>query len=268
MAELALADISLWYERHGPIDRGARRVLMFNGSGATIEGSKALIDKLAEQFDVLVHDQRCLGRTGIPATQPSMADYAADALALVDHVGWERFAVIGISFGGMVAQEFAVTHPDRVERLALLCTSPGGDGGASYPLHTLAGMDPEERARISLTNLDTRYDEAFLADHPFDQLIVDGMRQRAATVKSEQQVRGEAMQLEARRHHDVWDRLPAITCPTLIACGDFDGIAPPANSKAIHTRISGSELRHYAGGHLFMYQDRRAFPDIFGFLSA
>ena len=267
MALLELSDLTLWYERFGAIDE-APRLLVFNGSGATIEGSKPLIDQLAKHFDVLVHDQRCLGRTGLPPTQPVMADYAADALALVDHVGWDTFAVFGISFGGMVAQEFAVRHAARIRRLALLCTSPGGAGGSSYPLHTLADLPAEERAAISLRNLDTRYDEAFLADHPFDRMIVDGMRARAAEVKSEEQLRGERMQLEARRHHDVWDRLGAITCPTLVTCGDYDGTAPPANSEAIHARVPGSELRRYEGGHLFVYQDRRALPDIVSFLAA
>ena len=57
-----------------------------------------------------------------------MAQYAADAAALLDHVGWDRCAVVGVSFGGMVAQEFAVTCPERITRLALVCTSPGGAG--------------------------------------------------------------------------------------------------------------------------------------------
>ena len=82
----------------------------------------------AKRFDVVAHDQRGLGRTEIPPTPYTMADYAADAMALVDHVGWDRCRVVGISFGGMVAQEIAVTWPERVERLALLCTSPGGAG--------------------------------------------------------------------------------------------------------------------------------------------
>ncbi len=67
-----------------------------------------------------------------------MADYASEATVLLDHLGWSTRRVIGVSFAGMVAQEFAVTWPERLERLALVCTSPGGAGRASYPLHELA----------------------------------------------------------------------------------------------------------------------------------
>lgn len=260
---LSLPDLDLWYERHGE----GRPILLCNGSGATIATTMPLVQMLARHGEVLVHDQRCLGRTGLPAAQPTMADYAADAIALLDHVGWQTAAVFGISFGGMVAQELAVTVPDRIERLALLCTSPGGAGGSSYPLHELAGMDPDERARVSLHNLDTRFDAAWLADHPADRAIVDLMSARRAEPVDPDRARGEAMQLEARRHHDVWDRLDRITCPTLVQCGEFDGLAPPANSAAIHSRIAGSELRSYQGGHLFLYQDPAAAADMATFLA-
>ncbi len=266
MTELHLDDLTLWYERLG--EPTAPRLLVFNGSGATIEGSRPLLDRLARSFQVLVHDQRCLGRTSVPDEQPTMVDYASDAAVLLDHVGWERTAVFGISFGGMVAQEFAVTHPGRITRLALLCTSAGGPGGSSYPLHTLADLEADERERVSVQIVDTRYDDAFLASSPLDRAIVDTMRRRPAAAKSAEQLRGEVMQLEARRHHDVWDRLPRITCPTLVACGAVDGSAPPGNSEAIASRIPGAELRTYEGGHLFVYQDRRAFPDIESFLAA
>jgi pimeloyl-ACP methyl ester carboxylesterase len=73
-----------------------------------------------------------------------MADYAADVLALADHVGWSSFRVFSISFGGMIALELAVTNPERVERLALLSTSSGGAGGASYPLHELPPVTTPE----------------------------------------------------------------------------------------------------------------------------
>jgi 3-oxoadipate enol-lactonase len=64
----------------------------------------------------------------------------------------------------------------------------------------------------------------------------------------------------------VFDRLPAITCPTLVACGRYDGIAPPENAKAIAGQIPGADLREYEGGHAFFVQDPAAIPDVIGFL--
>ena len=122
------------------------RLLFLNGSGSSIATSELLIKLFTNDFEVVVHDQRGLGESEIPPGPYTMADYAADAAALLDHVGWEQTRVVGVSFGGMVAQELAVTWPERVERLALLCTSPGGAGGASYPLHELAPLSEKERA--------------------------------------------------------------------------------------------------------------------------
>ena len=246
------------------------RLLVFNGSGTTIESSRFMLEQLARRFTVLVHDQRGLGQTTVPESA-TMADYAADGAALLDHVGWETCAVYGISFGGMVAQEFAVTWPHRVVRLALLCTSSGGAGGSSFPLHTMAALPPGERRRQSRLNLDTRFTSEWLAQHPDTLRMVEGIEAAndAATLdKSAEQLRGERVQLMARSHHDVFDRLPRITCPTLIACGRYDGIAPLANSEAIHAQIATSRIEHYEGGHLFMYQDRRAWSDIVEFLAS
>ncbi|MEX0847115.1 MAG: alpha/beta hydrolase [Ilumatobacteraceae bacterium] len=264
MTILSLPDLDLFYERHG----AGPRVLLCNGSGATIATTGPLVQLLAQQCEVLVHDQRGLGRTGVPATQATMADYASDAVALLDHVGWDTAAVFGISFGGMVAQELAVTVPDRIERLALLCTSAGGAGGSSFPLHQLAAMDPVERARVAMHNLDTRFDSEWLADHPSDRALLEAMSARRNQPVDAEQARGEAMQLEARRHHDVWDRLHRITCPTLVQCGEYDGLAPVSNSEAICSRILGAELRTYQGGHLFVSQDRAAAGDVLAFLCA
>jgi 3-oxoadipate enol-lactonase len=264
MATARLNGIDTYYELHG----SGPRLLLLNGSGGTIAGAKPMIDKLAQQFEVLIHDQRCLGRTTVTESTPTMADYAADAAALLDHVGWTTARVFGISFGGMVAQELAVTWPQGVERLVLLCTSPGGAGGSSFPLHTVASLPAAEQERLRLHLADSRYTPEFLAEHPFDQMLVDFAAAGRALPKGAEQLRGEAMQLEARSHHDVWDRLGAIVCPTLVASGEFDALAPPANSEAISSRIAGSDLRRYQGGHAFVWQDRQAWPDMLGFLAA
>lgn len=243
--------------------RGSGQPLLFlNGSGSTIEAVSLLVDFFAKSFTVGIHDQRGLGKTSIPEGPYSMAQYAADAIALADHLGWKSFNVLGISFGGMVAQELAVTYPDRVTRMALCCTSPGGDGGSSYPLHELASLDPEVRAEVSLGLSDTRFNDQWFLDHPEDEMY----RRPVVVTGDTEKSRGDLLQLEARRYHDVWNRLPNVTSEVLIASGTFDGIAPPDNGRAIASQIASSEYREYNGGHMFFIQDRSALKEIVEFL--
>jgi 3-oxoadipate enol-lactonase len=257
--------ITIYYERGG----SGPPLLFCNGSGATVASTRPIRAPFRAQFDLAVHDQRGLGRTTVADGPYTMADYAADAMAVVDALGWDTCRLVGLSFGGMVAQEVAVMWPERVERLALLCTSPGGTGGASYPLHELAAAPVEQRTEQRLTLLDTRFTPEWFANpaHRVDRAVRDQLLRRAAVARSDAQLRGEAAQLEARSHHDVTDRLGRITCPTLVASGEFDGIAPAANGKAIADRVPDAELRTYAGGHLFFYQDPRAYPEIVDFLA-
>ena len=79
---------------------------------------------------------------------------------------------------------------------------------------------------------------------------------------------GERHQLQARSHHDVWDRLPQLALPVLIAAGRFDGIALPANQEALARQIEGADLRWFDGGHAFFLQDRTALPAIADWLAA
>jgi 3-oxoadipate enol-lactonase len=169
----------------------------------------------------------------------------------------------------MVAQELALRHPERVERLVLCCTSSGGAGAPSYPLHELEELPEEERLRRSLALSDTRRHADWQRDHP-DELaaLLDFMRADAAVGADDPDLAtGRAAQLDARRHHDTFDRLPAITAPTLVCAGRHDGIAPPSNSEAIVSRIPDARLELFEGGHLFLLQDRRAWSVIVEFLT-
>ena len=253
MPTVAANGIEIYYELRG----SGPRLLFFNGSGATLVETGMLIDPYSARFEVLAFDQRGLGQTTIPPGPYEMADYAADAAALLDAVGWERCRVVGTSFGGMVAQEFAITWPERVERLALVCTSPGGTH-SSYPLHELTSLPPEQAAVVGATILDTRFTPEWLAEHDDDRALVELIATRRGSASSDETRRGERAQLDARSRHDVVDRLGAITCPTLVAVGRYDGIAPPENSTVIADGIPDSRLQTYEGGHLFMMQDPRA----------
>ena len=254
--------VDLAYELAG----SGPRLLILNGSGMTMDSGRALLDLFAEGVTHLAFDQRGLGASGPAPGTYGMATCAADAIGLLDTVGWDTARVVGVSFGGMVAQELAVTVPDRIERLALLCTSPGGAGGSSYPLHELEALEPDDRVADRRTLLDDRFDADWLHAHPADRAFVELMDRRDDDDPAA--AAGRRAQLEARREHDVWDRLGAITCPTFVAGGRFDPIAPLANSMAIASRIPGAQLRAYDGGHAFFVQDRSALPDLRAFLAA
>jgi 3-oxoadipate enol-lactonase len=221
----------------------------------------------ARGFDLLAYDQRGLGRSSKPDVPYSMAQYADDAAALLDHVGWPTARVIGVSFGGMVAKELALRHPERVERLVLACTSPGGAGGSSFPFHEIEHLQGEARARHLIPVSDTRRDATWAAANPdlYAQFVAMGSVDPYADEPGHRE--GARRQLEARAKHDTWERLDRIACPTLIAAGRHDGIALPETQENMAARIAGAQLRFFEGGHLFMLQDREANRAIIEFLN-
>ena len=196
-----------------------------------------------------------------------MADYADDAAALLDAVGWERVRVVGVSFGGMVSLELVLRHPDRVTKLALCCTSPGGEGGSSYPHHTLQILSADERARVMVSISDTRCNAGWAADNPgkLEELIRKFTDDPFAEEPGYQI--GISRLLEARSQHDTWERLAQIGCPVLICGGWYDGIALPSSQEHMVGRIPGATLRMFEGGHLFLWEDSSAFAEIVRFLA-
>lgn len=263
MPSVAANGIEIYYERHG----AGPRLLFFNGSGATIAQAGMLFAPYVDHFEVLVADLRGLGQTSIPPGPYEMADYAADAAAYLDVVGWDHCRVVGTSFGGMVALEFAVTWPERVERLALVCTSPGG-AYASAPLPDFTAPSADVDPSTDLTLFDTRFTPEWLASHDDDRAIAELLGQRGGVPTTDEIRRGQLEQLGARSRHDCVERLSAITCPTFVASGRYDGIAPPVNGEAIADRVARAELHLYEGGHLFFAQDSSALPEVIAFLAA
>jgi 3-oxoadipate enol-lactonase len=264
MPTAKLPTIELYYERAG----AGPPLLFISGTGGDLRVKPNVLDgPLPKAFDLLAYDQRGLGRSAKPDIDYSMADYGDDAAALMDSLGWASAKVVGVSFGGMVAQELVLRHPAKVERLVLACTSPGGAGGASYPFHEIQHLAGEARARHLIPISDTRRDEAWAAAHP--EQYADFVAMGAADPYAGEPGRemGARRQLEARALHDTWDRLSQIDCPVLIAAGRYDGIALPETQTRMAGRIPGAELRFFEGGHLFMLQDRTALPAMIEFLN-
>jgi 3-oxoadipate enol-lactonase len=255
----------MYYELRGT----GPRLLGISGTGGDLRRFPTVFELLpAQNFEILAYDQRGLGRTSCPDIPYTMADYADDADALLEALGWERCLVAGFSFGGMVAQELALRHPQRVERLVLASTSSGGAGGASFPLHEVTALPLEEYIRRVISLSDTRRDAAWQAAHPeqfqalFEQILA-GLRVGADEPGRQT---GARRQLEARARHDTYGRLPALRMPVYICGGRYDGIATPAGMEAMGKQIPGSRLQLFEGGHLFFIQDPRAVERIGAFL--
>lgn len=258
-------DIRMCYEIRGE----GPRLLYITGTGRDMRQKPSAFDMpVARHFQILTYDQRGLGQSDKPDVPYSMADYGEDAAALLDAVGWEHCAVVGISFGGMVAQELACRHPQRVSRLVLGCTSSGGAGGSSYPLHEFEALPPLQAIMRHLEVSDLRRTPGWKAAHPqaWEALVDAAVQRKAVGGDDPARAMGAHRQLQARIGHDTWDRLPALTMPVLVCGGRHDGIASPANVEALAGRIPGAQLALFEGGHQFHTEDPLAWPRMIAFL--
>ena len=266
MPHIDIGPIELYYEIRG---RGPR-LLYISGTGGDLRRHPSIFDSpLAEHFEILAYDQRGLGQSSRPDVDYTMADYATDANELLRCLGWETCAVFGVSFGGMVAQEFALRFSQRISRLALACTSAGGAGGKSYPLENLAHLSAREWARTLLSLSDTRRDVTWqTANAALFESLIEQMHE-AVLIGADEPGRemGARRQIEARMRHDTYARLPQLELPVLVCGGQFDGIAPSSNLEAVGKQINGAKLELFDGGHMFYLQDRQAFIRIGQFLA-
>ena len=256
-----VGQLRLCYEIRG----SGPRILFLTGTGSDLRlPPNPFQRRLEADFEVLMLDQRGMGQSDKPDVPYSMAEYAEDAAALLEVLGWGPCPVLGYSFGGMVAQELALREPQRVARLVLLSTTSGGAGGASYPLHELAGMAPQERSRRMVELGDTRRDAAWQHANAqmFASLVDEALGALQLGADEPNRDIGARRQLEARRAHDTWERLSRLQMPVSVFGGRYDGIAPADHQRALAQRIPGARFELFEGGHLFFLQDTQAYPAI------
>jgi pimeloyl-ACP methyl ester carboxylesterase len=161
-----------------------------------------------------------------PSGEQTIGLLADDVAALLNFLRIERAHIVGVSFGGFVAQEFALRYPQMTQRLVLCCTSFGG------PNHVV----------------------------PEPQIMNDIMQPRAAGDVSEDMYR---VQLQAAVKFNVEDRLAAIKSPTLIVSGDADVVVPVQNSYTLARQIPNAELRLVSGGgHTFFIEQADEFNQV------
>jgi 3-oxoadipate enol-lactonase len=232
--------VRLAWEAHG---EGAP-VLLVHGLGYTRQGWGPLRELLARRYRVLSYDNRGIGESEIPPGPYTVGELAEDAVVVLDAAGVERAHVIGASLGGMVAQLLGAEQPDRVERLVLVGTTPGGAGAYPLPQQTLALM--AEAASLPPEVALRRFVENALA--PGSPLVdeVFGYRQQHPPDPA-----GWAAQAAAGAAWDANGRLAQIAAPTLVVAGTADAVVDPRNAQLLADAIPGARLELVDGaGHL------------------
>lgn len=223
-------------------------LLLIHGLGYPRWGWEPIVAPLAASYRVITFDNRGIGESDVPPGPYDTATMAADAVAVLDAAGVERAHVVGASLGGMIAQMLALEYPERLDRLVLAATTPGG--ATAYPLpdatvrliREVGGLSPEEAVRRLTAN-------ALASEGPVEDIV-------ARRLADPQDPVGWQAQAAAALGHDASARLPEITAPTLVLHGTADRVVDPRNADLLAERIDGARLEILRGlGHLFFWED-------------
>jgi pimeloyl-ACP methyl ester carboxylesterase len=237
--------VKIAWERQGE----GEPLLLIHGLGYARWGWEPVVEPLARRFDTIVFDNRGVGESDAPPGPYSAAELAADAVQVLDEAGVERAHVVGTSLGGMIAQELALGHPDRVDRLVLACTTAGGPQAFPMPQRTVDLM----LARATLRE----FTENALEPDPRVELVDRILVHRERTAQG---FEAWSAQAAAGATFDAHERLTALAAPTLVQHGDGDLVVDPRNADLLAAAIPDARLSIYAGcGHLFMWQEPERF---------
>ena len=239
-------------------------LLLCNGIGASLELLQPFVDALDPQRGVIRFDMPGVGGSPAPVLPYHLATSAPLLAGLLDQLGYRQADVLGISWGGGLAQQFALSRPDRVRHLVLVATGPGALMVPGHPRVLLRMLtprrhrDPGYAARIAgdLYGGSARENPAVARD-----LLHATTRLGPA--------RGYFYQLIASAGWTSLLRLPRLRPPTLILAGDDDPIIPLVNARIMHRLIPHSQLHVYHGGHLELAADAEHIaPVVEAFLDA
>jgi 3-oxoadipate enol-lactonase len=223
----------------------------------------AFINQLASRYQVISFDNRGTGRSDKPPSGYEFANMATDVLGLLDTLCLQRVHLLGFSMGGAIAQEFAIHHPDRLDRLILFGTFCGGIWAepASYSVfrRLLAADDqsPEEVARQAWP---VTYSPEYLATNAdaVEQQMRRELEHPTPTFVAQRQ-------MEALRQFDSYRDLPNIRASTLVATGAEDVLVKPRNSQILASRIPNSRLELLADlGHRAIWEAPEEIADLAG----
>ena len=257
LSETTFKDLKIHWESYGKKEP----LLLISGvSGGTWSWEES-IETWSSHFRVIVFDNIGAGHSSKPNRPYTIEEMADHAAAVLDGAGVRRAGVVGLSMGGMIAQELALRHPDRVHRLVLGCTHCGGS--QRIPPHPNViqrfadnkGLSPEEIIDKNLTLLVT---PQFLSGES-DVLKRYKERQLKAPLQPDYALK---RQLEAIGGFDICERIGNIQVPTLILTAECDILVPPENGRLLSIHIPDAVEKFFAGaGHLIFLECAQDFNE-------
>jgi pimeloyl-ACP methyl ester carboxylesterase len=262
MPKVKVKDLNVYYETAGT----GYPLVMIMGLGANKDWwGPPLISVISKKYKTTIFDNRGAGRTETPETNFTIRMMADDTIGLMDALKIPKAHILGISLGGMVAQELVLNYPKRVEKLVLCSTMCGPSHAVMNPevtkqLQMAAGLTPAEVVNGIVTLL---YPPEFMKANP--KVIEETKRLfLIAPIKADMYMR----QLGATVMFDTYDRLPTIKTPTLIMHGKKDVLIPCQNGEIIAGKIPGAKLVQFekTGHALFSVETDAVLKTLFQFL--
>jgi 3-oxoadipate enol-lactonase len=235
---------------------GPETIVMVNGLADEKESwGYQTPDFVAAGYRVLTFDNRGVGQSSMPAGPYTTKLFAEDTKALVDALGLTGFHMVGTSMGGMIAQEYAISHGNDLKSLVLSSTyaAPGPFCGRMFQMW--ADMAPELGVPFVMRDV-----TLWAFTLPFFETREAELREfEAAMAAGTQPTEAYLAQLSSIQTHDTSDRLDRITVPTLVIAGEEDILIPVALSKRLQEGIAGSEWMTTPGGHASIWEHPEPF---------
>lgn len=276
MSTATVGDVELYYEEHGRGDP----LLLIMGLGADSTAWLFQLPAFSEHYRTIVFDNRGVGRSSKPAGPYTIHEMADDAAGLLERLGIERAHVVGVSMGGMIAQELVLRHPQRVRSLVLGCTYPEPDEKVEaqrlFSLNQLGGsISSSGEMEIDISSLEPMTFFQQMLPTVFSPDFLQRDLSKLMHVFSGALQYGFSMQailgqVTAVMGHRCTDRLHQIAVPTLVITGDADLLVPPGNSDILAREIPGARLVKVPGGsHGFNFETPDVFNrEVLGFLAS
>jgi len=259
LATIPIDGAKIAYRRIG----NGRPLVVLNGFAATsADWDPSFIDRLASSNELILLDNRGIGRSTDNGQPFDLAKLADDAARVIEMLGIERVNVLGWSMGGFIVQRLALQHPDRINKLILLSTDPGGanaDLASADVWSKLIDMSgtPHEQARRLLSLVFPRAIVESIYREFGD--IVAAARAQLSTDLVNRQVAA----MDAWHRAGIGNRVREINVPVLVATGTADIVIPPSNALRLVNAIPGAWLAQFnGGGHAFMFQYPRPLADL------